>query len=71
MEGTQTGTRLEIPPTNKPVTIRMMTVHRIARGKIAENWVLVESLGFFQQLGLALQSRKGRVSHVCPKPSHK
>ena len=30
----------------------MMTVHRIARGKIAEDWVLVESLGFFQQLGL-------------------
>ena len=52
MEGTHTGTWLEIPPTNKRVTIRMMTVHRIARGKIAEDWVLVESLGFFQQLGL-------------------
>ena len=52
MEGTHTGMWLEIPPTNKPVTIRMMTVHRIARGKIAEDWVLVESLGFFQQLGL-------------------
>jgi steroid delta-isomerase-like uncharacterized protein len=52
MDGTHTGTWFEIPPTNKRVTIRMMTVHRIARGKIAEDWVLVESLGFFQLLGL-------------------
>jgi steroid delta-isomerase-like uncharacterized protein len=52
MEGTHTGMWLEMPPTNKPVTIRMMTVHRVACGKIAEDWVLVESLGFFQQLGL-------------------
>ena len=52
MEGTHTGTWLEIPPTNKRVTVRMMTVHRIARGKIAEEWVMVGSLGFFQQLGL-------------------
>jgi hypothetical protein len=29
-----------------------MTVHRIARGKIAEDWVMVGSLGLFQQLGL-------------------
>ena len=54
MDGTHTGTWLEIPPTNKRVTIRMMTVHRIARGKIAEDWVLVESLGFFQQLRIGL-----------------
>jgi steroid delta-isomerase-like uncharacterized protein len=52
MEGTHTGMWLEIPPTNKAVTVRIMTVHRILRGKIAEDWVLVESLGFFQQLGL-------------------
>jgi steroid delta-isomerase-like uncharacterized protein len=52
MTGTHTGTWLEIPATNKQVTVRMMTVHRIVEGKIAEDWVLVESLGFFQQLGL-------------------
>jgi steroid delta-isomerase-like uncharacterized protein len=52
MQGTHTGTWLEVPPTNKRVTVRMMTVHRIAGGKIAEDWVMVGSLGFFQQLGL-------------------
>jgi hypothetical protein len=30
----------------------MMTIHRIADSKIAEDWVLVESLGLFQQLQL-------------------
>lgn len=29
----------------------MITIHRIANSKIAEDWVLVESLGLFQQLG--------------------
>ena len=52
MQGTHEGTWLGIPPTGKRVLIRMMTIHRISNGRIAEDWVLVESLGFFQQLGL-------------------
>jgi hypothetical protein len=30
----------------------MITIHRIVNSKIAEDWVLVESLGLFQQLGV-------------------
>lgn len=30
----------------------MIVIHRIVNGKIAEDWVLVESLEFFQQLGV-------------------
>lgn len=51
MEGTQTGQWLGIPPTAIRVNIRMTTIHRIQNGKIMEDWVLVESLGLFQQLG--------------------
>jgi steroid delta-isomerase-like uncharacterized protein len=51
MEGTHQGTWMGISPTGKRLQIRMITIHRIANGKIAEDWVLVESLGFFQQLG--------------------
>jgi len=29
----------------------MMIIHQIVNQKIAADWVLVESLGFFQQLG--------------------
>jgi hypothetical protein len=43
---------LGIPATGKIITIQMFVVHRIADGLIAEDWVLVDSLGVFQQLGL-------------------
>ena len=52
MTGTHRGTWLGMPPTGKTVQIRMFTIHRVANGKIVEDWVLVESLGFFQQLGV-------------------
>jgi steroid delta-isomerase-like uncharacterized protein len=52
MRGTHTGVWLGIAPTNKEVSIRMFVLHFITNGKITEDWVLVESLGFFQQLGL-------------------
>jgi steroid delta-isomerase-like uncharacterized protein len=52
MEGTHTGAWLGIPASGKKLQIRMFTVHRIVQGKIVEDWVLVESLGLFQQLGV-------------------
>ncbi len=52
MEGTHQGTWMGISPTGRRLQIRMVTIHRIANNKIAEDWVLVESLGFFQQLGV-------------------
>src|SRR5215472_18091019 len=52
MEGTHQGVWLGIPPSGKKMQIRMFTVHRMAQGKIVEDWVLVESLGIFQQLGI-------------------
>lgn len=52
MEGTHQGAWLGIPASGKKIQIRMFTVHRVAQGKIVEDWVLVESLGFFQQLGV-------------------
>ena len=52
MRGTHTGAWLGVAPTGKRVSLRMVTVHRLAVGKIVEHWVLVETLGFFQSLGL-------------------
>jgi steroid delta-isomerase-like uncharacterized protein len=52
MDGTHTGPWLGIPPNGKRISIRMMTIHRIQNGKIIEDWVIVESLGFLQQLGI-------------------
>ena len=54
MRGTHTGTwaGVVVAQTNKEVAIRLSVVHRVVNEKIVEDWVLVESLGFFQQLGL-------------------
>ena len=52
MKGTHWGDWLGIEPTGKEITIRLIVIHRIENEKIVEDWVLVESLGFFQQLGL-------------------
>jgi steroid delta-isomerase-like uncharacterized protein len=52
MEGTHQGTWLGIPPSGKRIQIRMFAVHRIVQDKIVEDWVLVESLGVLQQLGV-------------------
>ena len=52
MEGTHQGAWLGIPASGKKMQIRMFTVHRVVQGEIVEDWVLVESLGVFQQLGV-------------------
>ena len=52
MEGTHQGAWLGIPASGKKMQIRMFTIHRVVQGKIVEDWVLVESLGVFQQLGI-------------------
>ena len=52
MHGTHTGVWHGLAPTRKQVSIRMYVDHRIADGKIVEDWVLVEALGFFHQLEL-------------------
>jgi steroid delta-isomerase-like uncharacterized protein len=52
MEGTHQGAWLGIPASGKKMQIRMFTVHRVVQSKIVEDWVLVDSLGVFQQLGV-------------------
>lgn len=64
MHGTHTGMWFGISPTGKRVSIRMMVIHRIRDGQIAEDWVLVESLGFFQQLGLVPSTQEILASSV-------
>ena len=52
MCGTHTGIWNCVPATGREINIRMTVTHRIVNQKIVADWVLVESLGFFQQLGL-------------------
>ena len=52
MEGTHQAAWMGIPASGRKMQIRMFTIHRVVQRKIVEDWVLVESLGFFQQLGV-------------------
>ena len=52
MRGTHTGQWMGVSPSGKQISIEMIVIHRIEARKIVEDWVLVDSLGFFQQLGI-------------------
>lgn len=58
MRGTHSGAWMGIGPTGRNVSVPIITIHRIADGKIAEDWVLVGSLMLFQQLGLVPQTQE-------------
>ena len=52
MRGTQQGTWMGMPPTGRFIVMRCVTMHDVRQGQIVEDWVLPESYGLFQQLGL-------------------
>jgi predicted ester cyclase len=58
MRGTHAGEWNNVAPTGRQAAIRMTVVHRLREGRIVEDWVLVESLGFYQQLGLLPDSKE-------------
>ena len=49
--GTHQGKFMGIPPTNKPVEINVIDIHRVVDGKIIEHWAVADMLGLMQQLG--------------------
>jgi steroid delta-isomerase-like uncharacterized protein len=50
--GTQKGELMGIPPTNKKVTMSGITICRISKGKIVEEWSQADFAGMMQQLGV-------------------
>lgn len=51
INGVHNGAFGELPPTGKAVSFPIFITYRIANGKIAEHWMLVDMLGFLQQIG--------------------
>ena len=48
---------LGLPPTNKKLEMRSLDFWRIEDGKIRENWVTVDLLHVYDQLGLDVFAR--------------
>ena len=52
VRGTHKGEWMGIPPTNKRMEIGGIAIHRLAGGKIVEDWANMDMLGAMQQLGV-------------------
>ena len=52
VRGTHRGALSGIPPTGKAIVSTGINIHRIADGKIAEQWAEYDMLGLLQQLGV-------------------
>jgi steroid delta-isomerase-like uncharacterized protein len=50
VNGTHLGPLMGIPPTGRSVTFVGITIHRLANGKIVENWWAYDALGMMQQI---------------------
>ncbi|GAA6207860.1 nuclear transport factor 2 family protein [Cognatishimia sp. WU-CL00825] len=48
---------LGLPPTGKKITLRSLDFWRVESGKIRENWVLVDLLDVYKQLGMDVFAR--------------
>jgi len=50
--GTHQGDLMGIAPTGKPIMMSGISIHRIADGKIVEEWDIYDRMGMMQQLGV-------------------
>ena len=50
--GTNTGSMMGIPPTEKKFAIQEIVINTFTDGKIIESWALADLLGMLQQIGL-------------------
>jgi steroid delta-isomerase-like uncharacterized protein len=49
--GTHVGEINGIPPTGRTIAVEALTMHRVADGKIAEDWTVWDALGLLEQIG--------------------
>jgi steroid delta-isomerase-like uncharacterized protein len=58
--GTHRGAFWGIAPTGRSVSVAEISIYRIAGGRVAEQWCMVDELARLQQLGATLQVGAGR-----------
>lgn len=52
VEGTHENEFMGFPATHKKVSITGTSVTRVSQGKIAEEWIIWDAMGMFEQLGI-------------------
>ena len=59
--GTHRGELMGIPPTGKQVTVTGLTISRVVKGKVVEEWTNWDTLGMLQQLGVVPEVATARA----------
>ncbi|TCD15111.1 ester cyclase [Oricola cellulosilytica] len=62
MTMTHQGDYLGAPASGKALTLRVMDFYRCAGGKIMENWVFLDYLDLFDQMGIDLIARSAQMN---------
>ncbi|MHA7874106.1 ester cyclase [Roseivivax sp.] len=62
MTMTHQGDYLGVPASGKALTLRVMDFYRVAEGRIAENWVLLDYTELFAQMGVDLIARSNAMA---------
>ena len=72
MRGTHTGgTWLGLPATGKEVTMKVMDWWRRDGDLLVENWVLIDILDIYRQLGVDVLARMRKLQKGSAQPAHK
>lgn len=50
--GTHKDSFLDIPATNRSVTVRGVVIDRLSKGKMADSRILMDTMGLMQELGV-------------------
>lgn len=71
MTMTHRGAYLGAEPTGRALTLRVMDFYRCEAGQIAENWVLLDYMDLFDQMGVDLitRAKEGAGGPAVTKPS--
>jgi len=55
---THKGPFLDVPPTNKRVTLEGITIFRVEKGRVAEQWGELNLFGILRQLGTSSLAKR-------------
>lgn len=61
VDGTNTGTFMDMAPTSKRVHVSGHGIIRVVDGKVTDNWVTFDFMGLMQQLGVVPMPGQARA----------
>lgn len=61
--GTHKGTYLGLQPTNKTMRMRFSDFWSVRDGKLSENWVIIDHVDVFQQLGYDILNNLPKIEN--------